>query len=277
MTSVPTRTLPSGDEIPLVGFGTYDIDPENTTEAVRTALEAGYRHIDCAEGYGNEREVGEALAAYDREELFVTSKVVPKHLHYESLLSACRDSLDRLGTDYLDLYLIHWPNPAVSLRETLSAMARLVEEGLVRNIGVSNFTAYQLMFARQISDVPIAMNQVELHPWFKQAELRAYATDHDVPLAAAAPLARTAVFDEPVIQELAEQYDKTPAQIVIRWQIQNGIVTIPRSTTPDHIRSNLAVTDWELDEADMDRIEAIDRRERQYMIDPSHPRYGISQ
>ncbi|MFD1642922.1 aldo/keto reductase [Halohasta litorea] len=277
MTSVPTRTLPSGDEIPLVGFGTYDIDPENTTEAVRTALEAGYRHIDCAEGYGNEREVGEALAAYDREELFVTSKVVPKHLHYESLLSACRDSLDRLGTDYLDLYQIHWPNPAVSLRETLSAMARLVEEGLVRNIGVSNFTAYQLMFARRISDVPIAMNQVELHPWFKQAELRAYATDHDVPLAAAAPLARTAVFDEPVILELAEQYDKTPAQIVIRWQVQNGIVTIPRSTTPDHIRSNLAVTDWELDEADMDRIEAIDRRERQYMIDPSHPRYGISQ
>lgn len=277
MTTVPTRTLPSGDGIPLVGFGTYDIEPSETTEAVRTALEAGYRHVDCAEGYGNEREVGEALAEYDREELFLTTKVLPKHLHYESLLSACQDSLDRLGTDYLDLYLIHWPNPAISLRETLSAMARLVEEGLVRNIGVSNFTAYQLMFARRISDVPIAMNQVELHPWFKQAELRAYATEHDVPLAAAAPLARTAVFDDPVVQDLADTYNKTPAQIVIRWQIQNEIVTIPRSTTPDHIRSNLAITDWTLDEADMDRIEAISRRDRQYMIDPDHPQYGISE
>jgi len=277
MTTVPTRTLPSGDEIPLVGFGTYDIEPSETTEAVRTALEAGYRHVDCAEGYGNEREVGEAVADYDREELFLTSKVLPKHLHYESLLSACQDSLDRLDIDYLDLYLIHWPNPAISLRETLSAMARLVEEGLVRNIGVSNFTAYQLMFARRISDVPIAMNQIELHPWFKQAELRAYATKHDVPLAAAAPLARTAVFDDPVVQDLADTYNKTPAQIVIRSQIQNGIVTIPRSTTPDHIRSNLAITDWTLDEADMDRIEAISRRDRQYMIDPDHPQYGISE
>jgi diketogulonate reductase-like aldo/keto reductase len=275
--TVPTRTLPSGDEIPLVGFGTYDIEPSETTEAVRTALETGYRHVDCAEGYGNEREVGEALADYDRDELFVTSKVLPKHLHYESLISACQDSLDRLGTDYLDLYLIHWPNPAISLRETLSAMARLVDEGLVRNIGVSNFTAYQLMFAQQISDVPIAMDQIELHPWFKQVELRAYATEHDVPLAAAAPLARAAVFDDPVIQDLADTYNKTPAQIVIRWQVQNGIVTIPRSTTPDHIRSNLAVTNWTLDEDDMDRIEAISRRDRQYIIDPNHPRYGISE
>jgi len=277
MATVPTRTLPSGDELPLVGFGTYDISPSETTEAVRTALEAGYRHVDCAEGYGNEREVGDALADYDREELFLTSKVLPKHLHYESLITACRDSLDRLGTDYLDLYLIHWPNPAISLRETLSAMAQLVDEGLVRNIGVSNFTAYQLRFARRISDHPIAINQVELHPWFKQEELREYAVEQDLPLAAAAPLARTAVFDDPVIQDLATKYDTTPAQIVIRWQVQNEIATIPRSTTPAHIRSNLAITDWELADGDVDRIEAIDRRERQYMVDPSHPQYGISE
>ncbi|ATW87611.1 diketogulonate reductase-like aldo/keto reductase [Halohasta litchfieldiae] len=276
MSTVPTRTLPSGDELPLVGFGTYDIDPGTTTKAVRTALEAGYRHVDCAEGYGNEREVGEALAEYDREELFVTSKVVPKHLHYESLISASHDSLDRLGTDYLDLYLIHWPNPAISLRETLSAMAHLVDEGLVRNIGVSNFTAYQLRFARQIADVPIATNQAELHPWFKQPELREYAAETDLQLTAAAPLARTKVFDDPVVQDLAEKYGKSPAQIVIRWQIQNGIATIPRSTTPAHIQSNLAVTDWELTAEDVDRIKTIDRRERQYMVDPTHPRYGIS-
>ncbi len=276
MTTVPTRTLPSGDEMPLVGFGTYDIDPQATSEAVRTALEAGYRHVDCAEGYGNEREVGEAIAEYDREELFLTSKILPKHLHYESVFEACRDSIERLGVDSLDLYLIHWPNPAISLRETLSAMAGLVEEGLVRNIGVSNFSPYQLRFARHISEVPIATNQVEFHPWFTQPELRAYAEETDLLLTAAAPLARTKVFDDPVVQELAEAYDKTPAQIVIRWQVQQGIATIPRSTTPAHIESNLAVTDWELREEDIARIDAINRRERQYMVDPSHPRYGIS-
>ncbi|MFW5973810.1 MAG: aldo/keto reductase [Natrialbaceae archaeon] len=274
--TVPTRTLPSGDEMPLLGFGTYDIPPEETTAAVRTALEAGYRHVDCAEGYGNETEVGEAIADYDRDELFLTSKVVPRHLDYESVLTACRDSLDRLDTDSLDLYLIHWPNPAVSLRETLSAMGRLVEEGLVRNVGVSNFNTYQLRFARHLSDVPIATNQVEFHPWFQQPELCAYADETDVQLTAAAPLARTRVFDEPVVQELAEAYDRTPAQIVLRWQVQRGVATIPRSTTPTHIESNLAVTDWELAEDDVDRIDAIDRRERQYMVEPTHPRYGIS-
>ncbi len=277
MTTVPTRTLPSGDEMPLVGFGTYDIEPSATTEAVQTALEAGYRHVDCAEGYGNEREVGEAIADYDRDELFLTSKVLPKHLHYESLISACQDSLDRLGTDYLDLYLVHWPNPAISMRETLSAMARLVEEGLVRNIGVSNFSPYQLRFARHISTVPLATNQAELHPWFTQPDLREYAAETDLQLTAAAPLARTKVFDDPVVQELADAYGKTPAQIVIRWHVQHGVATIPRSTTPDHIRSNFAVTEWALDSEDMDRIDAIDRRERQYMVDPNHPRYGISE
>jgi len=276
MPTVPTRTLPSGDEMPLVGFGTYDIDVAETTQAVRTALETGC-HVDCAEGYGNEREVGEAIADYDREELFLTSKVLPKHLHYESVLSACRDSLDRLGVDYLDLYLIHWPNPAISLRETLSAMAQLVDRRLVRNIGVSNFSPYQLRFAQHISEIPLAMNQIEFHPWFKQPELREYATETDLQLTAAAPLARTKVFEEPVMQKLADDYDKTPAQIVIRWQIQQGIATIPRSTTPDHIRSNIAVTDWELADEDVNRIEAIDRRQRLYMVDPAHPRYGISE
>lgn len=276
MSEMPTRTLPSGDELPLVGFGTYDTDFDDTTEAVRTALDAGYRHIDCAEGYENEAAVGEALTSYDRDELFVTSKVVPSNLHYENVLSACADSLERLGTDYLDLYLIHWPNPAISLRETLNAMATLHDDGRVRNIGVSNFTAYQLMFAEHISDIPISVTQAEYHPWFQQSELREYCDNTEVTLTAAAPLARTRVFADEIVQDLAERYEKTAAQIVLRWQIQQGVATIPRSTTAEHIRSNIAVCDWRLDTEDMDRLADRNRNERQYMIDINHDTYGIS-
>lgn len=276
MVETPTRTLPSGDELPLVGFGTYDIDFDDTTEAVLTALDAGYRHIDCAEGYENEAAVGEALASYDRDELFVTSKVVPSNLHYESVLSACEGSLERLGTDYLDLYLIHWPNPAISLRETLDAMTTLHDDGRVRNVGVSNFTAYQLMFAQHVADVPIGVTQAEYHPWFQQPELREYCEENGVVLTAAAPLARTRVFEDEVVQTLAEKYEKTPAQVVLRWQVQQGIATIPRSASTEHIRSNVAVRDWRIDGEDMNRLADRNRNEREYMIDVEHDTYGIS-
>jgi diketogulonate reductase-like aldo/keto reductase len=276
MVEIPTQELPSGDEFPLVGFGTYSIDSDETTAAVQTALDAGYRHIDCAEGYKNESAVGDAIADYDREDLFLTSKVLPSNLSYESVLSACGDSLDRLGTDYLDLYLIHWPNPAVSLRETLDALATLYDDGKVRNIGVSNFTAYQLMFAQHISDVPIGVTQAEFHPWFQQPELSEYCDEEGITLTAATPLARTRALGDDVVQELAEAYEKTPAQITLRWQVQQGVATIPRSTNKEHIQSNLAVCDWRLDSEDMSRIDGRNRNERQYMIDVNDETYGIS-
>jgi diketogulonate reductase-like aldo/keto reductase len=273
--STPTRTLPSGDEMPLVGAGTWNLTGETATEAVRTALDAGYAHVDTAEGYHNEAAVGAALAEYDREDVFLTSKVLPSNLHYESVVESCRASLDRLGTDYLDLYLIHWPNPTISLRETLAALERLHEEGLVRNVGVSNFSQYQLMFALKVSDVPIAVNQVEFHPWLYQADLLEYCEDNDIVLTAAAPLARTEVLDDPVVRDVAEAYDRTPAQVVLRWQVRKGVVTIPKSATPAHIRSNVEVFDWELDDADAARIDAIDTEERVYMIDLDDETYGI--
>ncbi|PSP85667.1 aldo/keto reductase [Halobacteriales archaeon QS_1_68_17] len=275
MTSTPTRTLPSGDEMPLVGFGTWDIDESAVGDAVRTALDAGYTHVDTAEGYKNEAGIGPAIAEHDREDLFLTSKVLPSNLHYESVLEACEASLDRLGTSYLDLFLIHWPNPTISLRETLDAMARLHETGKVRNVGVSNFTRYQLMFARRVSDVPIAVNQVEFHPWLYQADLLAYCEENDIVLTAAAPLARTRVLDDDTIASIAAEYDRSPAQVVLRWQVQKGVVTIPKSTTPAHIRANLDVFDWELDPADVERIDAIERSERIYMIDLADETYGI--
>jgi len=275
MPSIPTTTLPSGDEMPMLGAGTYRLDGDDVRTAVGTALEAGYAHVDTAEGYRNEAAIGEVLADYDREDYWLTSKVLPSNLHYESVLEACEASLERLGTDYLDLSLVHWPNPTISLRETLQAMARLHDEGLVRNVGVSNFSVYQLRFARRVSDVPIAVNQVEQHPWWPQRDVRAYCEEHDIAVTAAAPLARTAVLGDETVRAVAEAYDRTPAQVVLRWQLQHGLVTIPRSSSPDHIRENLDLLDWSLDEDAMARLDAIEEREQVYMIDLEDEVYGI--
>ncbi|GGJ03173.1 aldehyde oxidoreductase [Halobellus salinus] len=260
---IPTHTLPSGDELPALGFGTYDLDDEQTTESVRTALEAGYAHIDTAEGYHNEVAIGDVLAAYDRDDLFLTSKVLPKHLDYESVIASCEASLDRLGTDYLDLYLIHWPNPAISLRETLRAMARLHDRGLVRNVGVSNFSAYQLSCAHHISEVPIAVNQIEFHPWFQRPDLVDYCHETDTVVEAAAPLARTDVLDDAVVQELAEKHDRSPAQIVLGWAVDRDVVPLPRSSSPEHVRAN-ADLDVSLDEEDRRRLDGCDRDQPVY-------------
>ena len=258
--TVPTKTLPSGAELPALGLGTYDLDDDETADSVRAALDAGYGHIDTAEGYHNEEAIGDALAEsdVDRDDVFLTSKVLAKNLNYESVIESCETSLDRLGTDYLDLYLIHWPNPAISLRETLQAMAELRDRGLVRDVGVSNFSAYQLSCAHHVSDVPIAVNQIEFHPWFQRPDLVDYCRETDTVIEAAAPLARTDVFDDEVVAELAEKYDRHPAQVVVRWAIDNGVVPLPRSSTPDHVRAN-ADLDWELDEADRRRLDERDR------------------
>jgi diketogulonate reductase-like aldo/keto reductase len=256
--TVPTKTLPSGAELPALGLGTYDLDDEQTAESVRAALDAGYAHVDTAEGYRNEAVIGDVLAEYDRDDVFLTSKVLAKNLNYESVIESCEASLDRLGTDYLDLYLIHWPNPAISLRETLRAMATLRDRGLVRDVGVSNFSAYQLSCAHHVSDVPIAVNQIEFHPWFQRPDLVDYCRESGTVVEAAAPLARTEVFDDEVVADLAETYDKSPAQVVLRWAVDRDVVPLPRSATPDHVRANAAL-DWELNAADRRRLDERDR------------------
>jgi len=279
--TVPTKTLPSGAELPALGLGTYDLDDEETAASVRAALDAGYAHIDTAEGYRNEEAVGDALAEsdVDRGDAFLTSKVLAKNLNYESVIESCEASLDRLGTDYLDLYLIHWPNPAVSLRETLRAMAELRDRGLVRDVGVSNFSAYQLSCAHHVSDVPIAVNQIEFHPWFQRPDLVDYCRETDTVIEAAAPLARTDVFGDEVVAELAEKYDVHPAQVVIRWAIDRGVVPLPRSSTPAHVRAN-ADLDWALDDDDRRHLDERDRNAPVYDTparDWTSDVYGIEQ
>jgi len=280
MTEIPTRTLPSGDDLPQLGFGTWQLDGDTVRDGVHTAMDAGYTHVDTAEGYHNEGEIGDALEEYDRENVFLTSKVLPKHLNYDSLIGACEDSLDRLGTDYLDLYLIHWPNPAVSLRESLDAMAALHGRGLVRNVGVSNFSAYQLSCAQHIADVPIAVNQIEFHPWFQRPDLVEYCRETDVVVEAAAPLARTEIFEDEVVQSLAEQYDRSIPQIVLKWAIERDIVVLPKSSSAAHIRDNADLFDWSMTDDD---LEALDDRDRDYPVYDTPARdwtsqvYGIRQ
>ena len=260
MPTIPSITLPSGDEMPQLGLGTVGLTEETANDSITTALNAGIRHIDAAEAYQNESIIGDALASWDRDELFLTSKVLPKHLHYGSLLDACEATLQRLGTDYLDLYLIHWPNPAISLRESLDAMKRLHDEGIVRNVGVSNFSQYQLSCALHITDVPIAVNQFEVHPWHQLPDRVEYCQQEGVAVEAAAPLGRTEIFEDPLLQELAEKYGKTVAQISLKWAIENDITVIPKSVTPAHIRENAALFDWEIDDDDLAAIDEIDRQ-----------------
>lgn len=278
--TVPTTTLPSGDELPMAGIGTWKLSGDTVRESVRAGLDAGYGHVDTAEGYKNERDIGDALAEYDREDFFLTSKVLPKNLNYESVIRSCEASLERLGTDYLDLYLVHWPNPGVSLRETLDAMATLHERGKIRNVGVSNFTTYQLSAAHHISDVAIAVNQVEYHPWCTQDEVVEYCRETDTVIEAAAPLARTEIFADETIQEVADKYDRSPPQIVLKWSVENDVVVLPKSSSPEHVRANLDLFDWTLDDEDHARIDAIDHHQPVYDSGPrdwTDDTYGISQ
>lgn len=279
MTAVPSKTLPGGDELPQLGFGTWLLHDKELDDALRAALDAGYRHIDTADAYENDAQIGEIIAGYDRETLFLTTKVGPPDLGYESVIRSCHASLDRLGTDYLDLYLVHFPNPAISLRETLSAMAMLHEEGLVRNVGVSNFDRYRLSCAQHISPVPIAVNQIEFHPLFRQPRLVEYCNETDVVIEAAAPLGRGEVFTDDVVASIATKHDRSNAQVVLRWAIESGVVPLPRSSNPDHVRENFDLFDWSLDPDDIRLLDDHPRDEPVYTMPTAHwqdDRYGIA-
>lgn len=273
---IPTKKLKTGAEIPQIAFGTWDIDDKNVGKHVETAIKAGYSHIDTAEGYHNEAGIGKALKNHNREELFITSKVLPSNLNYESVIKACRRSLDKLNTDYLDLYLIHWPNPAVSLRETLAALKYLYDKDLIRNVGVSNFSAYQLNIALKITPVPLTVNQIEFHPWLYQKELLEFCQKNDLVVEASAPLARTEVLKDKTINQIADKYDKSAAQVVLKWELEKDIVVLPKSRSKTHIQENLELFDWKLDKKDIEKIDNIENNQRVYTIDIDDDTYGIS-
>ncbi|MGV9354853.1 aldo/keto reductase [Streptomyces misionensis] len=259
---IPTVTLDNGVEIPQLGFGVFQVPDEQTTAAVTSALEAGYRSIDTAAIYGNETGVGRALAAaaLPRDELFVTTKVWNADQGYDATLRAFDTSLAKLGLDYVDLYLIHWPTPARDLyRDSWRALERLAAEGRIRAAGVSNFQPGHLERLLDGATLTPAVNQIELHPGLQQAALRAFHAEHGIATEAWSPLAQGAVLDDPAITDIAARHGKSPAQVVIRWHLQLGNVVIPKSVTPARIRENLDVFDFALSEREMTAIAALDR------------------
>ena len=255
MTDIPDVTLRDGYSMPQLGFGVWQVPPDQVVEPVATALEAGYRLIDTAAAYRNEKGVGRAIAAsgIPRDELFITTKLWnPDHGH-DKALRAFDDSLERLGLDHLDLYLIHWPVPSVGLFvEAWKAMIELVGSGRVRSIGVSNFNPAHVQRLIDETGVAPVVNQVELHPGFPQAEVRAFDAEHGIVTEAWSPLGQgRGLLDSPELGAIAAAHERSPAQVALRWNLQLGQVVIPKSVTPERIRANLDVFDFELTEAEM--------------------------
>jgi 2,5-diketo-D-gluconate reductase A len=265
--AVPDIPLNNGQTIPQFGFGVFLIEPADTAVAVGAALEAGYRHIDTAEGYGNEKEVGEAIrnSGLDRSQVFVTSKLANDAHEPDDARQAFAGTLDALGFDYIDLFLIHWPLPTRYNGDFVSTWRTLEEfyrDGRARSIGVSNFTEHHLRRLFRESEVRPAVNQVEVHPFLTQDALRAFCGEHEIAVEAWAPIARNRVLDNPEIRSIAQEVGKTPAQVVLRWHIQLGDIVFPKSVKPGRIRENIDVFDFELSGGDMERISALNRNER---------------
>lgn len=257
----PLVPLNDGNSIPAIGFGVFQIPPEDTERAVITALRAGYRHIDTAAVYRNERETGRAIAESNvpRDQLYVVTKLWNDDQGYDSTLRAFDASMSRLGLDYLDLYLIHWPKPAQNtFVDTFKAFAHLRDQGRIRSIGVSNFEPEHLGVLIDATGIVPAVNQIELHPRFPQKELREVHAQHGIATEAWAPLGQGALLKEPLVTEVAETLGRTPAQVLLRWHLQLGNIVIPKSVTPSRIASNFDVFDFELSTAEMASISSLD-------------------
>jgi 2,5-diketo-D-gluconate reductase A len=263
--TIPSLTLHDGVEIPQLGFGVFQVPPEDTQGVVEQALDVGYRHIDTAAAYRNEKGVGAAIAASGlaREDLFVTTKLWNSEQGFETTLAAFEASLGRLGFNYVDLYLIHWPVPSKGrFVDTWRAFERIHEEGWARTIGVSNFRVEDLERLEAETDVRPTVNQIELHPRLQQAELRSWQADHGILTEAWSPLAQGELLDDETIAAIAERHGKTPAQAILRWHLQLGNVVFPKSVTPERIRENIELFDFELSDAEMAEFERLDRGER---------------
>ncbi|WP_431968777.1 aldo/keto reductase [Actinacidiphila sp. bgisy160] len=262
MSKVPDITLNNGVTMPQLGFGVWQVPDDEAATAVATALEAGYRSIDTAALYRNERGTGRAIAAsgIPREELFVTTKLWNTDQGHDNALRAFDASLDKLGLEYVDLYLIHWPTPARGLYpETWRALEKIHADGRARAIGVSNFPVAQLQHLIDDGGVVPAVNQIELHPHLPQSELRAFHAGHGIATEAWSPLGQgRGLLDEPALAAVAAKHGRTPAQVVLRWHLQLGNVVIPKSVTPSRIRENIDVFGFELDGEDLAAVDALD-------------------
>jgi 2,5-diketo-D-gluconate reductase A len=266
MSSVPSITLNDGNTIPQLGFGVFQIKPDQTAAAVRSALGVGYRHIDTAEMYGNEKEVGQGIrdAGSDRSEVFVTSKLNNGYHRPDDARRAFDATLDALGSGYVDLFLIHWPLPTLydgDFVSTWNVLEELAKDGRARSIGVSNFQVAHLDRLAQESQTVPAVNQVEIHPYFGNEQVRAYGHEHQIATEAWSPIAQGKVLDDAVITRIAAAHGKTLAQVVLRWHIQRNDIVIPKSVHRDRIKSNFEIFDFRLGDDEMDAITGLDHGE----------------
>ena len=271
-TSVPYLDVNDGHNIPQLGFGVFQVPPEETADVVRHALRTGYRSIDTAAMYKNEAGVGEAIAdsGLSREEVFITTKLANDMHGHDKALRALDQSLERLGMEYVDLYLIHWPRPSEGkFVDAWKAFTELKQDGRARSIGVSNFRAQDIEAIIEATGVPPAVNQIELHPRFQQSELRRVHAKHDILTEAWSPLGQGGLLDDETITEIASSHDRTPAQVILRWHIQIGNVVIPKSVTPERIEANFQVFDFKLSDEDMKAIAALDAQDGRIGPDPS--------
>ena len=263
--AVPDITLNNAVSIPQLGFGVFQIPPDQTKDATALALQVGYRHIDTAEMYRNEAGVGEAVRAsgIDRSEIFVTSKLNNGAHAYDDALAAFAETLNTLDIGYVDLFLVHWPLPTVTdFVETWKAMEEIYASGRARAVGVSNFQTHHLnRLAAECTVVP-AVNQIEVHPYLTNETVRAYGADHGITTEAWSPIAQGGVLDDPTIVTIAERVDRTPAQVTLRWHVQRGDIVFPKSVTESRVRENFALFDFELTDADIAAISALNKDER---------------
>lgn len=259
-----------GIDVPEIGLGTYKLHDKDCTNAVRMALDIGYRHIDTAQMYKNEREIGQAIniSTVPREDIFLATKIWHTNLDPDDVLQTTEDSLRNLDTPYVDLLMIHWPNEQYDLRDTIESMLVLRDQGKAMNIGVSNFPLSLLQKANEEIRAPIFCNQVEFHPFIDQLDLLDYAIDNDIMLTAYSPLAQGKVIENKDLQEIADKYGKSPAQVSLRWLIeQENVVAIPKASSKDHLKANFNIFDFELTDDEFERIDMVDKSMR--LVNPS--------
>ncbi len=266
MSNVPAIELNDGKSIPQLGFGVFQIPPDDTAAAVKRALDIGYRHIDTAEMYGNEKGVGQGIrdAGLDRAEVFVTSKLNNGFHKPDEARRAFDRTLKALESDYVDLFLIHWPLPTLydgDFVSTWKVLEEFAADGRARSIGVSNFQPAHLDRLAAETDTVPAVNQIEVHPFFTNEPVRAYGRAHGIATEAWSPIAQGKVLDDPVITRISKALGKSPAQVVLRWHVQRGDIIFPKSVTPERIKSNFELFDFDLDGSDMDAISALDKGE----------------
>ena len=271
MSIFDTIELHNGVKMPAFGLGVYKVEEgEQLEKTIHTALDLGYRLIDTASFYKNEEGVGQGIrnSGIPREELFITTKVWNSEQGYENTLKAFDDSMERLGLDYLDLYLVHWPVKGKYL-DTWRALEELYRKGRVKAIGVSNFKIHHLKdLLSHAAEKPV-INQVELHPLLSQVELRDFCQQNDIKVEAWSPLSRGRFLDEPILGKIAAQHGKTPAQVILRWHLQNQIIPIPKSVTPTRLKENADIFDFQLSQKDMDEINELNKDQR-FGADPDH-------